>query len=240
MLGHEEILGTTLARTADRFYGKYRGIVTVNVDPLKMGRLQALVPEVLGEIPSTWAMPCTPYAGVISATFAGFFAIPPPGSGVWIEFEAGNPDHPIWSGCYWGASQVPMDEAMQQGLFTSKVLRSDTGLMVSLNDLTQTVTISDTLGTNIMSIKVLQGTIEIRALGRVVLEAPLIQHGQIAVHPAVQGDILFTYLNTLMALFNTHVHPGELAVGILPVTPAPPVAPFPPVPPMLSTKVLVE
>lgn len=236
----EQVATEMLSRTTDRFYGKYRGIVTVNVDPLKMGRLQALVPDVLGEVPSTWAMPCVPYAGIVSATFAGLYTIPPPGAGVWIEFEAGDTSHPIWSGCYWGSLQVPMDENMQQGLFTSKVLRSDTGLMISLNDMTQTITISDTLGTNLMTIKVLQATVQVQALGRVVLEAPLIQHGQFAVHPAVQGDLLYAYLNTLVTLFNTHVHPGEMAVGILPVTPAPPIAPFPPVPPMLSTKVVVE
>ncbi len=43
--------------SADRFYGKYRGLVMDNVDPLAVGRIQAIVPEVLGEIPSGWALP---------------------------------------------------------------------------------------------------------------------------------------------------------------------------------------
>ena len=74
-----------------------------------------------------------------------------------------------------------------------------------------------------------------------MLEAPLIRHGQNAAHPAVFGDQLLAYLNQLVAMFNTHVHPGELAVGILPVTPAPPVPPFPPATPsLISTKNLVE
>ena len=76
---------------------------------------------------------------------------------------------------------------------------------------------------------------------RVVLEAPLIQHGQGATHPAVFGDQLLTYLNQLVTMFNAHVHPGELAAGILPVTPAPPVPPLPPATPaLISTKNLVE
>ncbi len=235
-VGIEEIATSVLEHQADRFYGKYRGIVAVNVDPMNMGRLQAMVPEVLGEVPSTWAMPCTPYAG----TMAGLYTVPPPGSGVWIEFEAGDVSRPIWSGCWWGANQVPMDANQQQGLFTSKVLRSDAGLLICLDDTTQTITISDMIGTNLMTIQVLQGTIKIQSLARVVLEAPLIQHGQAAAHPAVWGDQLYAYLNQLVALFNTHIHPGELAAGILPVTPAPPVAQFTPPPPMLSTKVLVE
>ncbi|HMK92765.1 MAG TPA: hypothetical protein VK576_07180, partial [Thermoleophilia bacterium] len=73
------------------------------------------------------------------------------------------------------------------------------------------------------------------------LEAPLIQHGQAAMHPAVYGDQLLAYLNQLVTIFNTHIHPGELAAGILPVTPAPPVAPAPPATPaLISTKNLVE
>jgi hypothetical protein len=53
----------------------------------------------------------------------------------------------------------------------------------------------------------------------------------------VLGDLLLTYLNQVVSLFNTHVHPGELA-GTVPVTPAPPVPPFPPAEPkLLSTKV---
>ena len=73
-----------------------------------------------------------------------------------------------------------------------------------------------------MSIEVTQGTIEIDAATRVVLEAPLIKHGAGAAHPAVFGDELLAYLNQLVALFNAHVHPGELVIGVLPVTPAPP------------------
>lgn len=240
MTGLEELTTNLLQRQADRFYGKYRGIVTLNVDPMNMGRIQAMVPDVLGEIPSTWAMPCVPYTGLPSATFSGFYMIPPPGAGVWIEFEAGDTSHPIWTGCFWGASQIPMDANMTQGLPTSKTVRSDSGLLIGMDDLTQTVTISDSFGTNLITIKVLEATIQVQALGRVVLEAPLIQHGQAAVHPAVQGDILFSYLNMIMTMFNAHIHPGELAAGILPVTPAPPVPPFPPVPMMLSTKVVVE
>jgi hypothetical protein len=88
---------------------------------------------------------------------------------------------------------------------------------------------------------VLEGTIEVKSLVRVVLEAPLIQHGQAAMHPAVFGDQLLAYLNQLVAMFNAHVHPGELAVGVLPVTPAPPMPPFPPATPaLISIKNLVE
>jgi hypothetical protein len=85
-----------------RFYGKYRGAVVENVDPLGQGRLKVSVPDVLGLIPSSWAMPCVPMAGLQS----GMFIVPAPGSGVWVEFEQGNPDHPIWTGFFWGSAAV--------------------------------------------------------------------------------------------------------------------------------------
>jgi hypothetical protein len=226
-----------LEHGADRFYGKYRGIVVNNIDPMQMGRLQALVPEVLGEVPSGFALPCTPYPG----TASGFYAVPMIGAGVWIEFEAGDTSRPIWVGGWWGAGQLPPREQAIPAQPTTKILRSDFGLLLALDDLQQTITISDALGLNLMSIKVLEGTIEVKSLVRVVLEAPVIQHGQAAMHPAVFGDLLLAYLNQLVAMFNAHVHPGELAAGILPVTPAPPVPPFPPATPaLISIKNLVE
>ncbi|HEY7043073.1 MAG TPA: phage baseplate assembly protein V [Nocardioidaceae bacterium] len=86
------------------FLGKYRGVVTDIEDPLMIGRIRATVPDVLGSDESGWAMPSLPFAG----SSVGFFALPTKGSGVWIEFEHGDPDYPIWSGCWYGsAADVP-------------------------------------------------------------------------------------------------------------------------------------
>ncbi len=46
-----------------RYYGKYRGTVVSNVDPMQMGRLMVQVPDVYGMTPSTWALPCVPSGG---------------------------------------------------------------------------------------------------------------------------------------------------------------------------------
>jgi uncharacterized protein involved in type VI secretion and phage assembly len=87
-----------------KHYGKYRGTVINNVDPLQIGRLIAQVPDVGGLIPSTWAMPCFPMSG----KQMGAYLIPQIGAGVWVEFEQGDPDYPIWSGCWYGsAAEVP-------------------------------------------------------------------------------------------------------------------------------------
>jgi uncharacterized protein involved in type VI secretion and phage assembly len=87
-----------------RYYGKYRGTVVNNIDPMQMGRLTVQVPDVKGLIPSTWAMPCFP----ISGKQMGAYMIPQIGAGVWVEFEQGDPDFPIWSGCWYGSvAEVP-------------------------------------------------------------------------------------------------------------------------------------
>jgi len=87
-----------------RFYGKYRGRVQNNIDPQQIGRLLVDVAGVTPTGLSSWAMPCVPVAGLQM----GFYTVPPIGAGVWIEFEQGDLDHPIWVGGYWGsAAEVP-------------------------------------------------------------------------------------------------------------------------------------
>ena len=87
-----------------KYYGKFRGTVVNNVDPLQLGRIQAMVPDVSALLPTSWAMPCLPIAGKQMGTYF----VPQVGAGVWIEFEQGNPDYPIWAGGFWGlAAEVP-------------------------------------------------------------------------------------------------------------------------------------
>jgi uncharacterized protein involved in type VI secretion and phage assembly len=88
----------------NRLYGKYRGTVIQNIDPEQIGRVLLQVPSVLGEKPSGWALPSVPIAGLQS----GCFMVPSIGSQIWVEFEEGNPDYPIWTGGFWGTvANVP-------------------------------------------------------------------------------------------------------------------------------------
>jgi uncharacterized protein involved in type VI secretion and phage assembly len=107
------------------FFGKYRGKVKNNTDPYLSGRLQVTAPAVLGDA-IVWALPCAPYAG----PGVGFFAMPPVGANVWVEFEGGNPEVPIWSGCFWGLGEFPAAMALPQ----IKVFKTDTAT-VTLSDL---------------------------------------------------------------------------------------------------------
>ena len=93
--------------TEDKYFGKYRGTVINNIDPLNIGRLLVEVPEVLSLAPSSWALPCVPLAGPTGPPM-GVYMVPPIGAGVWVEFEHGDAGYPIWVGCRFGTvSDVP-------------------------------------------------------------------------------------------------------------------------------------
>jgi uncharacterized protein involved in type VI secretion and phage assembly len=124
------------------FFGKYRGTVTNNVDPENLGRLQVQVPAVLGEGRLSWAMPCVPFAG----PQIGFFALPPINANVWVEFEAGDPDFPIWSGCFWGKDT--MKSEVPQG--------AGPGIAI-LKTQTATISIDDKPGANSLTIETITG-----------------------------------------------------------------------------------
>ncbi len=136
-----------------RFLGKFRGTVINNVDPMNQGRIQAIVPDVSTVIPTSWAMPCVPMAGIQT----GVLAVPPIGGGVWIEFEQGDPDYPIWVGGFFGsAAEIPalallappavpsitMQTPLQNGITVNDVpgptggimLKSATGATIIVND----------------------------------------------------------------------------------------------------------
>jgi uncharacterized protein involved in type VI secretion and phage assembly len=87
-----------------QFVGKYRGTVFNNVDVEQRGRIQVIVPDVSPLPLLTWAMPSLPIGGLLS----GMFSVPVIGSGVWVEFEQGDLDYPIWTGVFWGSvAEVP-------------------------------------------------------------------------------------------------------------------------------------
>ena len=137
-----------------RFYGKYRGTVINNVDPMQIGRIQVMAPDVSNVMLSSWAMPCVPVAGLNM----GMFTVPLIGAGVWVEFEQGDPDYPIWVGGFWGmAAEVPMlshmvppavpgitlQTPLKNGIVISDVpgptggiqIQTATGAMISVTDI---------------------------------------------------------------------------------------------------------
>jgi hypothetical protein len=221
-----------------RLYGKFQGSVFDNNDSEGLGRLRAYVKSVLGDVPTGWAKPCVPYAGPTS----GFYSLPPVGAGVWIEFEGGDVSLPIWAGCFWGTAELPMKPPGAPSKPTTRIWRTETGLTVVMDDVAHTISLTDAATKNKIEISVATGTVTIKGAAQVVSSAPLVKHGSHAAsHLHVFGDELLIYLAQLVTLFNSHMHVGEMALGILPVTPAPPLVPMPtPSPSLLSNKVFLE
>lgn len=143
---------------SEKYFGKYRGLVINNVDPMQMGRLMVQVPDISGLIPSTWAMPCFPVTG----KQMGVWAVPLIGSGVWVEFEQGDPDYPIWVGCFPGSTadvpalalagnpvspSIVLQTSLQNTIMISDMagptggilLKTMTGAMIAINDVGITI-----------------------------------------------------------------------------------------------------
>ena len=129
-----------LSQPRKEFFGKYRGLVTDNVDPLTKGRLKVQVPPVLGTV-EVWASPCVPYAG----PKLGWYTMPEVNTGVWIEFEAGDPSYPIWAGFFWNDGDIDAADADPGIKFfkTNKVsvrIDDSNGEIVIKNDSDSTIT----------------------------------------------------------------------------------------------------
>lgn len=110
---------------------------------------------------------------------------------------------------------------------------------IEVNSGSSDITLTDQSGSNLVKIQVQAGQVSVTGQTKVTVDAPQIELVQGASHPLVFGDQLLQYLNQLGQIYQTHMHPGEMAAGVFPVTPAPPVPPFPPATPdLLSVKVM--
>lgn len=89
---------------------RLRATVEDNLDPVASGRLRVRIPE-LGDQP-VWAMPAVPFAGPKE----GLWTMPPIGANVWVEFEGGDTNRPIWSGCFWSPGEAPPEAAATDSL----------------------------------------------------------------------------------------------------------------------------
>lgn len=116
----------------EKYYGLYRATVMNNVDPMQQGRIQVIVLDAGGFTPSSWCNPCVPFAG----RQCGVFVLPAIGSGVWIQFENGDPDQPVWMGGWWGsAAEVPAIALAGNPLSPSIVMQTQLQNMVQISDM---------------------------------------------------------------------------------------------------------
>jgi hypothetical protein len=135
-------------RLENQYFGKYRGIVVDNKDPEQLGRLRVWVPSLFpveedaqpedagSPSVSEWAWPCSPFGG---SAEQGMFFVPEVGSKVWVEYEEGNLDSPIWVGVFWsrpgGKSEIPTEaQDMQSNEPKRRVLKTSSGHVLEFND----------------------------------------------------------------------------------------------------------
>ncbi|OJH34513.1 phage baseplate assembly protein V [Cystobacter ferrugineus] len=213
----EELLRAFDEHVRSRFYGKYEGVVTQVEDPLGIGRIRARVPAVLGEeTESGWALPCAPFAGADR----GFFFLPEVGDTVWIEFAAGDPSRPIWTGAFWGApqsaggrddlasktgSEAPTHEGEAAAPGRS-VLRTRAGHRLFFEDDGEIVVLAN--GNDKTEIRLTKE-------GEVVIKASKIKLGADASKALVLGD-------DFQQLFNQHTHPTGVGPSGPPAQPMQP------------------
>lgn len=139
----EKTVASLMQKMERRFFGKYRGLVKYNQDPEQLGRLRVSVPSVLGtEVVTGWAMPCVPLGGDADQ---GVLFIPEVGAGVWVEFEEGDLEFPVWVGTYWSKpgrkSELPKpndaDGAEQDSVQdppTRKIIKTFAGHTIQFED----------------------------------------------------------------------------------------------------------
>ena len=167
--------------TGDAEYlGKYRGTVVNNVDPMQRGRIQA-------RCPTSWAScrhlgePCVPLAGEAM----GVYIVPPIGAGVWIEFEQGDPDYPIWTGAIAGG---PLDVPVAANVTPPGVPQTTLAGPV----LQHSITVSNSPATGIMMKT--PGTAMI-----MMTDASGVHHHQRGRHDLMQGPTM-TILGNLVVI----------------------------------------
>lgn len=123
-----DTLETSLRKQQTTYFGKYRAFVADTQDPENRGRIKMVVPSVMGEAETDWALPAVPYGG---GAEIGMLAVPPVGSQVFAEFLEGDPSSPVWTGTFWRtADEMPTEYAGQ----STKILKTESGHLLSFED----------------------------------------------------------------------------------------------------------
>lgn len=117
-----------------KFYSIYRAFVVSNQDPKNLQRLKLIIPDLTGElIYDYWCPP----RGVYFGKGYGTQVLPQKGDLVWLEFEQGNPECPVWSHGYPALTEPPEDsELTDKSAFWFK---SPKGHCILINDTNGTI-----------------------------------------------------------------------------------------------------
>lgn len=126
----DDLATSTQREMQSRYYGKYRGFVIDNADPENRARLKLVVPSLLGEAETSWALPCLPFGGLADQ---GLFMVPEVDAQVWVEFEEGNLSYPIWTGTFWQQSgDAPSEVTGPEP--TARIIKTPSGHLLHFED----------------------------------------------------------------------------------------------------------
>jgi len=217
-----------------RLYGKYRGFVVDNQDPKHLGRLKVRVPSVFGDkVVTDWALPCLPYGGHANQ---GFLCIPEVKASVWIEFEKGDRDLPVWVGTFWsepgGESEIPTlndpdgkERKNEQAQPTRKILKTKKGHTIQFEDADQEemVTIVEATHKHVVTLNKdgIQITDGVNG-NTIIMGQDGIQLGSSGAHEHfVLGDQFMANVKEFVTKFNTHKHILTVSPPVLTGAPDP-------------------
>ena len=108
---------------AQEYFGKYTGIVESNSHDAKLGWIDVKVPTIFGNEEVVTARPALPF---------GYLFAPDKEQKVWIEFEGGSTELPLWTGVQYLQDGVP--DAYDLDPPEKRVLHSPSGHVMIFND----------------------------------------------------------------------------------------------------------
>ncbi|MBP2326537.1 uncharacterized protein involved in type VI secretion and phage assembly [Kibdelosporangium banguiense] len=234
----ERVVAGLAQRLDHRFFGKYRGLVVDNADPEQLGRLRVRVPSVTGpDVVTGWATACVPYGG---AADQGFLMIPEIDAGVWVEYEEGDLEFPIWTGTFWskpgGSTELPTVDGSAQDPPTRKILKTARGHTIQFEDKDSEelvtiveaatgnvitldkngITIKDGAGGNEITMASSGVTVKSSGTEIVVGSSGVKVGGSGAAEPFVLGNQFKTQVMSFIMSLATHTHVGNLGAPTSP------------------------
>lgn len=157
------------------YYSYYRAFVHSIQDPENLGRLQLIIPDLTGDVPyEEWALPIGNFAG----KGYGLQMLPMPGDIVWVSFEQGNPEFPLWQHGYFGLEEKPKEELLQER--DAYFIKTPSGHFIVLNDTKNTILVQHKDGPSV--------EITEKAVSLISKDAISLGQSKASDQPAVLGD----------------------------------------------------
>lgn len=121
----------------DRYFGKYSGVVKDNRDDTEQGIVTVSVPTIFPPDEPVAARPALPY---------GLFFVPEVDTTVWVEFEGGDSEFPLWTGVQHTRETWAQEAAASPP--TVRAVRTPSGHLLVLDDTSGAESILLTDGVN--------------------------------------------------------------------------------------------